>query len=53
MIICGFKEQITLLKTLDSFEINMSFKRVKGDFNEVIFATFLPEHGKSKSKLVH
>ena len=29
----------------------MSYKRVKGDFNEVIFATFLPEHGKGKPLL--
>jgi hypothetical protein len=48
MIICGFNEQIQLLGSLDSFEVDISYKRVKGDFNEVIFATFLPQHGKSK-----
>lgn len=52
MIICGFDEQIKLLGSLTSFEVDMSYKRVKGEFNEVIFATFLPEHGKSKYKLV-
>ncbi|CBF78887.1 predicted protein [Aspergillus nidulans FGSC A4] len=46
MIICGFNKQIQLLGSLDSFEVDMSYKRVKGDFNEVIFATFLPQHGK-------
>ena len=30
----------------------MSYKRVKGDVNEVIFATFIQEHGKSRYKLL-
>jgi hypothetical protein len=48
MIICGFDQQIQILSSLESFEIDMSYKRIKGEFNEVIFATFLPDHGKSK-----
>ena len=47
MIICGLKEQITLLASLESFEIDMSYKRVRTDgLGEVIFATFLEDHGK-------
>lgn len=48
MVICAFDEQIKLLASLTSFEVDMSYKRVKGDFNEVIFATYLPDHGKGK-----
>lgn len=49
MIICGFKEQIQLLNTLNSFEIDMSYKRIREKgMNEVVFATYLPSHGKSK-----
>lgn len=29
MLICAFKEQLALFPTLDSFEIDMSYKRVK------------------------
>lgn len=52
MIICGFDEQIKLLASLPSFEVDMSYKRVKGEFNEVIFATFLEEHNKSKKQIL-
>jgi hypothetical protein len=53
MIICGFKDQLTLLLSLKSFEIDMSYKRVKeSGLNEVIFATFLPDHGKSRCLLI-
>jgi hypothetical protein len=41
-----------MMASLESFEVDVSYKRVKGEFNEVIFATFLPEHAKSKSELV-
>jgi hypothetical protein len=48
MILCAFKEQIKLLATLSSFKVDMSYKRVRQkDLNEVVFTTFLPEHGKS------
>ncbi|EYE90406.1 uncharacterized protein EURHEDRAFT_417473 [Aspergillus ruber CBS 135680] len=47
MILCGFKEQIRLLSTLTSFEVDMSYKRIRQKgMNEVVFATYLPEHGK-------
>ncbi|KAJ5491665.1 hypothetical protein N7539_003232 [Penicillium diatomitis] len=45
-IFCAFDEQIKHLASLPSFEVDMSYKRVKGPFNEVIFAVFLPSHGK-------
>jgi hypothetical protein len=49
MIICALIEQLKLLYSLTSFEIDMSFKRVKSStLNEVVFATFLPRHGKGK-----
>lgn len=48
MIICGFDQQIQFLASLPSFEVDMSYKRVKGAFNEVIFATFLPDHNKGE-----
>jgi len=49
MILCAFKEQIKLLTTLTSFEVDMSYKRIRQKgMNEVVFATFVPEHGKSK-----
>lgn len=49
MILRAFKEQIKLLTTLTSFEVDMSYKQIqqKG-MNEVVFATYLSEHGKSK-----
>lgn len=49
MVLCGLDSQIQLLKTLTSFEIDMGYKRVRANgLKEVIFATFLKEHGKSK-----
>jgi hypothetical protein len=52
MIICGFKEQIELLSKLQSFEVDMSFKRLYSkNMNEVLFATFLPDQCKSKHLL--
>lgn len=48
MVICFFKEQATIFAELESFEIDMSFKRVKSrDINEVVFATFHPKLNKS------
>jgi hypothetical protein len=49
MVLCGFKEQIELLSQLTSFEVDMSYKRIRSkDMNEVLFATFLPDQCKSK-----
>lgn len=49
MIICAFKEQIRLLKRLRSFEVDMSYKRLRGkQLNEVVFTTYLEAHGKGK-----
>jgi hypothetical protein len=48
MILCAFKEQVQLLTQLTSFEVDMSYKRVRDKkINEVVFATYLHEHGKS------
>jgi hypothetical protein len=48
MIICAFKEQLDLLQSLSSFEVDMCYKRLKkGGLNEVLFAAFLPEVGRS------
>ena len=49
MLICAFKEQLALFPTLDSFEIDMSYKRVKDpDIREVVFAMFYEQQSKSK-----
>jgi hypothetical protein len=48
MILCAFKEQIQLLNQLTSFKVDMSYKRIRErKLNEVVFATYLHEHGKS------
>jgi hypothetical protein len=49
MVLCAFKEQIQLLSQLSSFEVDMSYKRIRSkDINKVLFATFLPDQCKSK-----
>ena len=49
MIICGLKKQFELLQTLSSFEVDMSFKRLKKvGLNEVLFAVYLQPEGKGK-----
>ncbi|CBF71257.1 hypothetical protein AN6691.2 [Aspergillus nidulans FGSC A4] len=49
MILCAYKEQIMLLNKLTSFEVDMSYKRIRQkNMNEVVFATYLHEHGKSQ-----
>ncbi|KAF1808090.1 hypothetical protein P152DRAFT_256677 [Eremomyces bilateralis CBS 781.70] len=47
MIICFFQQQVKLLFQQDSFEVDMSFKRIRQkDINEIIFANLIPSHGK-------
>ncbi|THC91582.1 hypothetical protein EYZ11_008950 [Aspergillus tanneri] len=47
MVLCGFKEQIQLLAQLTSFEVDMSYKRLRSkEMNKVLFATFLPDQCK-------
>lgn len=49
MVFCAFKESINLLSQLQSFEVDMSYKRIRSkDMNEVLFATFMPDQCKSK-----
>ncbi|KAJ5330317.1 hypothetical protein N7476_000100 [Penicillium atrosanguineum] len=45
-VFCAFAKQLQFLATRDAIEVDMSYKRVKGDINEVIFATMLTDHGK-------
>ncbi|KAJ5195557.1 uncharacterized protein N7498_008995 [Penicillium cinerascens] len=45
-VFCAFVKQLQFMATLDAIEVDMSYKRVKGDINEVIFATMLTNHGK-------
>jgi hypothetical protein len=48
MIICAIKAQLELLHSLPSFEVDMSYKRLKkGGLNEVLFAAWLPHQRKS------
>jgi hypothetical protein len=54
MILCAFKEQIQVLQKLTSFEVDMSYKRIREkDMNEVVFATYLHSHAKSKFWFKH
>ncbi|KAG2000771.1 hypothetical protein GB937_010853, partial [Aspergillus fischeri] len=47
MILCAFKEQIQVLRKLTSFEVDMSYKRIREKgMNEVVFVTYLYSHGK-------
>jgi hypothetical protein len=42
VIICFFKRQVEILFKLKSFEVDMSFKRIRDDnTNEIVFAAFL------------
>ena len=50
MAVCFYTEAAKVLLKLDSFEIDMTFKRVKAsEINEVVFAAFLPELNKGKT----
>lgn len=48
MIICAFKKQMKHLLDLSYFEIDMSYKRVKDNINEIIFVNFVLKDNKSK-----
>ena len=51
MIICAFDAQARILANTLSYEVDMSFKRVKDkDMKEVVFAKHYQEIGKGKSK---
>jgi hypothetical protein len=53
MVFCAYKSQVELLTQLSSFEVDMSYKRIRNkNMNEVLFATFLPDQAKSKSLLL-
>jgi phosphomevalonate kinase len=50
MIICLFDGQAHMLAKASSYEVDMSFKRVKDkDMKEVVFASYYPDIGRSKS----
>lgn len=54
MILCAYKEQIMLLSKLNSFEVDMSHKRIRQkNMNEIVFTTYLHEHGKSKCSITN
>lgn len=48
-MICATDKQLGYFASVEDFEVDMSYKRVKGEINEVIFARFVPDHGKGKS----
>lgn len=49
MVINFFKEQAKLLFLVDSFKVNMSFKRLRRkDRNEIVFAIYLLSYAKSR-----
>jgi hypothetical protein len=49
LIPCVFLEQARHLAKQTIFQVDMSFKRVAGSMNEVLFAQFLPEFEQCKS----
>lgn len=49
LIILAHKEQFEIWQTLRQFEIDMNYKRLEQqNLNEVVFAAFLPMHGKGQ-----
>jgi hypothetical protein len=49
MIICMFNGQANLLAEACSYEVDMSYKRVRDrDMKEVVFAAFFPQIGRGK-----
>jgi len=47
MIICFLKAQAEIFLQQKTFEVDMSYKRIRQkDMNEIIFAGFFREHGK-------
>jgi hypothetical protein len=49
MIICAFDSQAHMLAKSSSYEVDMSYKRVKDkDIKEVVFACYYPELGRSE-----
>lgn len=49
MIICLLTEQAYLFTKASSYEVDMSYKRVKDKgMKEVVFASFFPEIGRGK-----
>lgn len=44
MIVCILKKQAELLIKLKSFQIDLSFKRVRGDINEFEINTYDEKH---------
>jgi hypothetical protein len=47
-IFCATNDQLDYLGSVPDFEVDMSYKRIKGEINQVIFARFLPDHGKGE-----
>jgi len=46
-MICLFKEQAEIFLQQDSFEVDMSFKRIRdSNIHEIVFAKFIPEVNK-------
>ena len=52
MVICFYKQQAEILFNQTTFEIDMSYKRIRQkDMNEIVLAKWLPQHGKSGDTL--
>jgi hypothetical protein len=48
IFICMLKDQANLFQRLESFQIDLSFKRIKGDINEFEINSYNNEHKLSK-----
>jgi hypothetical protein len=50
MAICCYKDALNILITRESFEVDMTFQRIKDtSINEIVFAAFIPELNKGNS----
>ena len=48
IFVCMLKEQANLLQKLESFQIDLSFKRIKGNINEFEINSYNNDHKLSK-----
>lgn len=53
LIICYFRELLLLILHQKSIQVDMSFKRIAGDINEVLFATYIEEFQSGKYSPIH
>lgn len=50
-VICFLNQQATRFSRIETFQVDLSFKRVQKEFNELLFAYFDEETGKCSHPL--